>query len=289
MKFLLAFALLIFAGCLKPDATGPAQGIDNPKIEDNELLAGATSSTNWPPVDGGSRPLSIAGTADTNLVLKFIHVFSPVSIAAKVSFFQGGVIPAIDSNPSFSIEFPAADSISIPRTVIERLAEGAVGDVISFTLRIESDTLQCLLLGFSYSMKDKKFTSSPFSAFSGSPFLLTKPIYSISGVADSSLAKFGPSIQGKTGWCFYIPGSPYFWQTRISDTVDIGPVPYGVFPFRLLKIIRPEGSQLKYRLEAYEVKKSLISPESKNFVIQVGKQILSFESSAPISIRSDHP
>jgi hypothetical protein len=287
MKFLLAFALFLLAGCLKPDSTEPGKDVSKPRFEDNELLAGATSTTNWPPVDGGSQPLSISGVADSDLVLKFIHVFSPISIPTRVSFFHGGVIPAIDSIPTFSIDFPAAESISIPRTAFERFAKRGADDTVSFTLRVESDTLQCLLLGFSYSIKDKKFTSSPFSAFSGNP-LLTKPVFSIHGAVDSSLAGSGPYLQGKSEWCFYIPGSPYFWKAGFADTVDIGPVPFGVFPFRLLKIIRPEGNPLKYRLEAYEVEIILISPGSKAYKIQVGERILSFDSEAPISIRSEN-
>jgi hypothetical protein len=290
MKLLSALALIILMGCLKPEsANGPDKTLGAAPIEDNTLLAGATSSTNWPPEDGGTQPISVSGRADSALVLKFRKILEPVSLGGRITVFKGGVIPALDTTPYFTVDFPISDTFAFPLAELSRLRKEGGSDTVSFTLRIESDTLQCLLLGFSYSLKLKQFLNSPFSVFSGKPFLMSENKYFIKGLVDSSIRNSGPYLEGKTEWCFYIPGSPYFWTAGFGDTLQIGPVPFGVFPFRLLKILHPDGNKSKFRLEAYEVKMSLASFNSKTLVVNVGEQILSFESSAPISIRSDNP
>ncbi|MDQ3002151.1 MAG: hypothetical protein M3Y08_12940 [Fibrobacterota bacterium] len=290
MKHLSTLVIILLMGCLKPEkVNGPDRNLGGPVIEDNNLLAGATSSTNWPQEDGGSQPIAVSGRADSVLVLRFRKILDPVNLGGRISVFKGGVIPALESTPYFTVDYPVSDSIAFPLTELTRLQKEAGTDTVSFTLRIESDTLECLLLGFSYSLKLKKFISSPFSVFSGKPFLMSEIKYFIKGVVDSSIRNSGPYLQGKTEWCFYIPGSPYFWKAGFGDTLQIGPVPFGVFPFRLLKVLHPDGNKSKYRLEAYEVKMSLVSYNSKTFLVKVGEQIFSFESTAPISIRSDNP
>jgi hypothetical protein len=293
MRAITVFALLALMGCMKPDPTGPTQSDITSGVEDQNLLAGATSSTNWPTEDGGHVPMEISGKADSILLLVFHDTHTTnEAIAGKVTFYQGGVIPALDPVISKSIDFPKTDSLRITSEAFRGLPSSS-NDTIFFTVAIESDSLRSLITGFAYSIKQRAFIKSPFSVDSTSYPKLVPPRYSFRGVVDSSLLKTGTSIPGIEQWCFYIPGSPYFWKVGFDSILEIGPLPYGKYPFRMMRIRNSEGKLDRNRLEVFEVIVSagLITGPGQHppFYFKVGGKVLSVEVPASLSIRSNPP
>jgi hypothetical protein len=293
MKAAFVLALLAFMGCMKPDATGPAQSYPGSGIEDQNLLAGATSSTNWPTEDGGRVPMEISGSADSVLLLVFHDTHTTTeAISGKVTFYQGGVIPALDPVISHSLEFSKTDSLRISPEAFSGLPS-ASNDTIFFTVAVESDSMRSLMTGFAYSIKQKLFVKSPFSAGSATYPKLVVPRYSFKGLVDTSLINSGPSFPGIDQWCFYIPGSPYFWKAGFDSVLEIGPLPYGKYPFRMMRIRNLEGKLDRNRLEVFEliVSAGLITGPGQHppFYFKVGDKVLSVEVPASLSIRSNFP
>jgi hypothetical protein len=286
------FAILLFAlsGCLKPEsASGPEQN-PNPLIEDPDLRAGATSSTNWPQEDAHPRQLNVGGQADSVLKLFFRDLLTPYKLSGRLTFYRGGAIPALESVATRSLVFSDTDTVLVEASVFSSLArEGR--DTVSFSIRVESDTAQAFCYGFTYSIKQKAFLSSPFSSASARSASVTNPRYYFRGKADTSLLSYGPSDHGKSEWCFYIPGSPYFWKVKIGDSLEIGPLPSGTYPIRLIRIIKPDASLNKSLLELYEVELFKTQIDSAHHeveqIIRVGKKILSSEVPSSFSIRSE--
>jgi hypothetical protein len=274
---------------MQPDPTGPGPVGNDTPIQDLDLRAGASSSTNWPSEDAGSIHLGVQGRADSNLTLYFRALFTPEKLSGRVSIFKAGVIPAIDSVPSKTMPFENVDSLTIPYELFEAI-DRTGSDTVAFSIRVEIDTAQCLMLDFHYSRKQKNFIKSPFSLISGVSYPLLMPKYSFKGEVDSTILKMGAFAEGKTDWCFYIPGSPYYWKTRMDSVVEIGPVPSGTFPIRLLRLAHPDGDTKKNQLEAYEVILKKVDPDSAHnfktsYVLILGERRLTTTAPSSFSIR----
>jgi hypothetical protein len=288
MKILLAYVLLLMAGCMKPDPTGPEQTDAKSGIEDQNLLAGATSSTNWPQEDAGSKKIIAKGEVDTGIVIRFTDTAkTPMKMTGSLSIYQAGLISAIDIPESTTISFSDLDHISIPSKAITGLVS-AHQDTILFSILIKSDTLQCLLAGFVYSIEHKKFLKSPFSGITTYSYPFSVSRYMIRGIPDSSLPTVTFSASGKTGWCFYIPGSPFFFNVKLDSAIRIGPVPQGNYPIRLLKLSSLDGVPGSSQLDVFEVK-LVFSGKNRDFpyAVSVGDRIFSQTVKSSVSIRSD--
>ncbi len=290
MNRVLAFSILVLFGCLKPDTTGPGQSAGDNKIEDKTHLAGATSSTNWPQEDAGGLHLGVQGRTDSNLTLYFRELFAPRTLTGKVSVFLGGTIPALDTIPVRRLTFSDQDSVIIPASLF--LSLGAMDkDTLLLSIRVELDTAQCLLLGFTYSRKDKIFMGSPFSLVSGVSYPLLNPKYSMKGKVDSLSLNSSFPVSINTEWCFYIPGTPYFWKAGIDSILEIGPLPFGEYPIRLLRLMHPDGKASKEQVEIFEMNLGQVIVSGQNSMPEwkLGEKILSSSIDGSISIRSNNP
>ncbi len=293
MKKLFAPMLFLLFGCMQPAGNDASLSTQDTGIQDPDLLAGASSSTNWPSEDAGdSTRLSIAGRADSILVLHFSNYRISERISGRVSLFPEGRIPALDSIPVLSFPFQNADSMVFLPEQFSRMQKGN-SDSVLFTLRIETDTAQCLMIGFHYSRSRKTFLNSPFSRHPDTFFPLLRPKYSYKGMVDSSLFNFGGYSEGKMEWCFYIPGSPYFWKIGFDSIVEIGPIPGGTYPLRLLRISHPDGDTKRNQLEVYEVliEPSAVMPGQNTRLptLSLGERLFTSPSAASLSIRSGTP
>lgn len=285
IKWALAALLFTATGCLQPDPAGP--GSETTPVDDGNQLAGATSSTNWPQEDAGFHPTGFNGRADSELVLEFVDFDeNPVPVSGNITFYEAGPIPAFDSVKSLTLSFPAADTLRIhPESFLPLFPVGK--DSVRFSIRVDADSVKSLVVGFTYSTRQRKFLESPFSANPHISIPLSDPKYFLDGKADSTLMNLGASIPGKERWCFYIPGSPFFWNVGIDSLVHIGPLPKGIYPFRFLRILPKDGPSGLSRLEIREVELSQVSPHIGNpfFVVKAGALLQSSDIPASLTIR----
>ncbi len=292
MKLALIFLFLAVTGCMQPDTAGP-NGSVTPEagVEDMDLLAGATSSTNWPPEDAPILPKWVRGSADSDLVVGFFDESgAPLTASGRLILYKAGVIPAFQAPETTEVAFENAGSQKIPGALLRQWV-GNGADTIFFSVRVEIDTVESFLGGFLYSVKRKKFISSPFSGKPDYSFNFANRRFAIHGIADTSLLELGFSMQGKTTLCFYIPGSPFFFKMIPDSILTIGPIPIGDFPVRLLRIIATEGQSQQKQLEVYEVKVSSFNVDATHTVpykvISCGKKIFTSSLKASDSVRVD--
>ena len=243
---------LLGIGCMLQDGPGKG-GVESSQVKDENLLAGATSSTNWPAGEDGSvEKILLEGVSDSDIHLEFKkQTGESVSLSGDLILYRAGTIPLIESPDSILIHFETTNTITLKSKVFLDRWKGS-DDSVQFSLLVKSDTLQWLLVEFVYNRKSATFQKTPFSI--NSLRYASTPRYSVHGWIDSSLSKLGFSITGKSEWCFYIPGSPFFWKTKPDTAIDLGPLPRGDFPFRLLRITQASDASGKNLLEVYEVK-----------------------------------
>jgi hypothetical protein len=277
---------LALSGCLQTDPAGKGPDEREPTgIQDAGQLAGATSSTNWPTDDGGRIAWTVRGVADTAISLRFTGsdgAFCPAT--GTFTLYEFGPIPALDSVRSLAIPFSSMDTVRLsPEAFLPLFPNGE--DTLRFSLNITTDTSQCLLVGFVYSVKEGRFLSSPLP--SRPSFRMRNAGFSFRGEADTSLSKIGPSFAGKNQWCFYIPGSPYFWMVDPDSVLEIGPLPLGSYPLRLLRIIPEENRSDRSRMEiiAMQFVKVSALPGAKAFRFQAGETLQSIDVPADLSLR----
>lgn len=288
MKLLIAFAFLILIGCVKPvSIAGGAPEETESGIVDTDLLAGATSSTNWPAEDVFPNRISVLGRADSQLVIRFYEIIGPIKVSGRITLFKGGVIPVLDSVPLTTFLFSDQDTLLIPESAFMPLREKD-SDTVRFSLKIETDTSECFFLGFAYSIRQNAFITSPFSILSLSSAILTKSHYSFKGRVDSALGLLGPSFAGKSEWCFYIPGTPFFWKAdrvKSGEILEVGQLPTGSYPLRLIRVLAQEANQRMNLLEVYSIKVTVDSTTIPwNYVMGLGNRILAHEISNANSI-----
>ena len=87
------------------------------------------------------------GKADSQVVIHFKKFMPPFQVTGKITLFQGGIVPVLDSVPSTSFEFTERDTVFIPESVFLPLGNAGM-DTVRFSLKIESDAQACLFLGF---------------------------------------------------------------------------------------------------------------------------------------------
>lgn len=293
MKYLIVIACFALGGCLSTDVTEPGQSNDAGVIQDQNLLAGATSSTNWPQEDGGRRRLAIKGKSQSGLTLYFKDT---TGVAQKMTgimrIYPAESIPAFASVKSVEVQIRDQDSLVLSSGFL-RDNLSSTKDTVAFSLFFEIDSLQSLLTGFVYSKAAKDFLKSPFSMDPDFSSLIVHPHYSIHVVPDSGLPTVKDPVTGKMVMCFYIPGSPFFFKADRDTAIDIGPLPIGKYPIRIIRITEKAGETKTNLLEVFE---ALITPSPIDAVnhyhhdnIKTGKKLFEAEYGNSISIRSDNP
>jgi hypothetical protein len=272
-------------GCMTADPADP--GSAGPaSAPDRDQLAGATSSTNWPQEDAGSKVMQARVELDSQFRIAFFDTSGDsLSLSGIATIFTGKGIPVFHAPDSTRVSFRNATGISIPASSLPGIG-GAEADSLVFSIRIQADSLQTLMTGFLYSKSQGKFIDFKSPGFSRS-FRISKRGYRVRAVPDTSLPLTRlPNASGKA-WCLYIPASPYYFLLDSARIVEIGPLPDGSYPLRLLQIGEPEGAEGAVRIRVYEVLigTSRTNPEW-NISLELGQKIDEFVTISSISIRS---
>jgi hypothetical protein len=277
-------AALAVAGCLQsePTAGGTTSGSG---IQDPGLLAGATSSTNWPQEDAGFHHIEISGTVDSTLTLAFMQklettgMAKTVRLSGTVTVYRCGYIPVFDSVPSIRLKLAMTDTFRISSDQLNPLFPKDM-DTLRFMLEFRTDSTMALAPGFFYSRKQGKFVDGS-SIFSDQASLqLTDPHYKFAGFPDSAFSASLADTTENIDFYYYIPGSPYFWRHSFAgDTLLIGPTVSGSFPLRCVKITTHAGPKTDYSVEIFPL--SLVK-ETVNDSIHHFEQIKMFELGSPV-------
>lgn len=280
---------LAMAGCLQTDPSG--KGGDpsgNPDIRDRDLLAGATSSTNWPPDDAHVR-VAVNGTADSALTLRFHWLTERPKLSGRLRIFRVGPIPALDSVPELSVPFEDAESLFIGSDRLMAFLGRDTG-APRFALRIETDSGNCHFFGFEYSPGQRRFLHSPLSILATSSAVMYPDSSYLTGVLEPNLRKSASGGNGIPGLYFYIPGSPFFWKAGPDSTIGLGPLPKGGYPVRILRISDSETAQGTNRLETFAAIFTPVGedPDTRRpvFSVSAGEKLESVEYKGSILLRA---
>lgn len=293
MRNLLALLLLslsIFVGCMKPDATNPSTEDPVQVPEDQELRAGASSSTNWP-VKFGDPSISIAVAAGSDFILRFSNTSGtgsdsarvPAKLTGKLSVCKSGTIPVLDSLRTASVGFFESDSVGLAAALLDSLFESS-RDTLLFNVHIKTDSLETWAFGFGYSRKSKQFFKALLSIETENSLFLKSTLDTIQGVLDTSGGLPKSALNGKSIFCFYIPGTPFFWKPT-TDSLVLGPIPDGNYPLRLLRVTYAGEKDSGTEMEAYEVGCSKLAPDSFLYRIKPGAAILNYRAHTTVSLR----
>ncbi len=277
---ILSLFILLFNGCLRIDSTSSLTGNQSSTdIQDQELTAGASSTTNWPPQLGGL-PIFVATNLKERLDLVFLEPSNssvgllqlPIHLSGKIILFKDGGIPALNTPKVVSISFVKRDTVNIPFSSLDSLLEKRI-DTLIFNLDIQTDSGHVWILGLGYDRPSHSFFKTPFSTETGNQAFLQKPDFNFKGTLDSSGGLSKSTLVGASTFYFYIPGTPYFWKQE-ADTLQLGPIPNGNYPLRLLRITtNSDGTQTEICL--FEVHGQKIKSNDINYIFKIGGKILS--------------
>lgn len=293
----LIFASSLLVGCMtseSPETMDPDP--EGERISEPSMLAGSTSSTNWPVELGHDVRVSVMGSANSRLVLHFRKAkafssgYDTVAISGMIQIFDGSSIPAV-SPPDFKeLRFESVDSVEIPIPLMNSLHPRGQ-DTVSVSMLLLVDSLRCFIPGVVYRRSTAEYIRSPFDENDPNAFTLSFPKYRFEGMLDtvgsSRLLSSGSKIQ----LSFYIPGSPYYWRPESFESLSLGPLSEGPFPLRLLLAV-PEGSGT--RVEIHEVIATKRIPgingqPTKPPMLRIGTLIHSRAMVAPVTLRSAGP
>ncbi len=288
MRLLIVFIVVSLMGCLQADRANGPQNIETTNIRDQNLLAGATSSTNWPQEDVGSKRALVVVKFDSTLTMDFTDTTDiPIPLSGTLSIYLGGTIPAIDKPDSMKLNLGNRNSIVLSEN--EFKSELAAGkDTVLFSVLIRSDSMECLITGLMYSKGAHLFSRHPGGTLARFTYPISIPKYGFKAVPGDSLPKTVVSKAGKTGWCFYIPGSPYFFLPEVADIITVGPLPQGTYPIRLLVISEDIGNPKLQTLTIYEVK-LVFSRKNPQWptAVEIGEKISESTLKSSVSLRFD--
>jgi hypothetical protein len=292
---MLLFAIMTFAmtGCLKTDPTGSQPDTQEPALEDNDLRAGSSSSTNWPTKSGdpdSSDQITVNVSVDSTMKIFFTYPLTvsielgsstlnqqppPAKVAGEMSFSKFGVIPVFSAPQSISEKFGETDTIRVSPALLDSLVEKN-RDTLYFNIQISSDTLHAWLFGLGYIKSSKRFFRTITAATPVNSTALKPTGKFFEGRFDSADGLFQPYPTGTTKVYFYVPGTDFFWKAR-PDSGVYGPIPDGVYPLRLLRVTSGGASSGDTEVDVFEVN-SISRPDStKNYsnVFLLGAQVLS--------------
>jgi hypothetical protein len=291
-------AVILAFGCLKPESTGPGTDSGQTPIGDDNRLASATSSTNWPPEDEGTQPIQVFGTADSVLSLSFMQALDtgrepvPVRRAATILVYRSGYNPVFDSVPTLRFDFPASDTCKIKPEDLNPLIPMDM-DTLRFSVEVRTDTARGLFPGFTYSKKERKFLKSPYPFNTPGTNNLISPHYDFAGIPDSGFKSFQSDTSGNAKFYYYIPGSPYFWlQSLRNDSLYIGPTIYGRFPLRCVKVVSQSEPKAVFTIDVYalslakEMVNDSLHHSEPTDVFRLGERILHTQGEGNPPIRS---
>lgn len=287
--FALSAVSLLLGACLQtdPGAPTPDNTTVTPPVDDGRS-AGATSSTNWPTDFGDPRVITISGKADADLhihIKEFLTVppFGnlPLKANGKISFFKAGVIPALEASLPTVVSFQEEDTIVIGKEFLDSLFPLA-GDTLNFNAHIRVDTVEAFIIGFSYSKREGKFLQSPISENTGTPVFLKHPRFYYKGNLKVDPSQLPPAT-GSFEYCFYIPGTPVFIKTAADGHFEIGPMPFGNYPLRLMRLVHLDSQPRETLVEAWELK---VDEKFFDSSVTVGAKVISVKTQGILNLRN---
>jgi hypothetical protein len=253
----MAFGLALL-GCLQTEPTGK-EAQESTDIQDPDLVAGATSSTNWPAEDAGPHPVEVFGTADSILTFAFKQSPDsggpalPIGFQGSVRLYRAGTIPVLDSVPTVSYPISRTASFQIAEEHLRPLISGEM-DTLRFTVEFRSDSIRGLLPGFVYSLSRHEFLAWPPSINTEASVPLLDPHYRFAGVPDSAFQRVLSDTAGHPRFYYYITGSPYFWRHALTgDSLYIGPTVKARLPLRCVKVTSHAGTEKSFTIEVYSL------------------------------------
>jgi hypothetical protein len=290
----------LLSACLKPDAVGGSPQVEEPaEVLEPILLAGATSSTNWPEEPKHRTSVTVMGRADSVITLVFARAreqsegYDRVSLSGTLTLFDGSTIPALDTVPSATMDFADVDSVVIPVDLIHSLpAHGR--DTLGFGILLKVDTTQCFIGGFLHRKSTGKIIHSIFPENPPSAFQLLAPRHGYSAEVDTAGVThlFPPSPSAEMS--FYIPGSPFYWRPEPFGSITLGPLSEGPYPLRLILASPASGDSSATHVAIFEVSVRKLQPgingqPSKPPAFIIGRELASTVVSGRLRLRPASP
>jgi hypothetical protein len=290
--------LLAVAGCLQSDPGADGGSASGSGIQDPDLLAGATSSTNWPQEDVGFHPIQIFGTVDSTLVFAFKQkletgdLFRTVQVSGTVRLYRAGYIPVFDSVPFIQLNLAMTDTFRISADDLNPLFPKDM-DTLRFTVEFRSDTALAIAPGFAYSRKLGKFVELPSAPSEQYSIFMVNPHYKVAGFPDSAFQAELSDSSGDVSFYYYIPGAPYFWRHSMSgDSLYIGPTVKGNFPLRCVRILSHVDPNTGFTVDVFPLSsvKEIVNDSLHHSVsiqrLKLGSPILRISRQGTLPIRS---
>jgi hypothetical protein len=283
---LLAAALACLAACVQTDPGSPAPS-GGSGLEDKGRVAGSTSSTNWPTEHGQPRVVKVRGRLDSVQTLVFFEFQNrppvigdlPVKLSGVLRFYPAGVIPALTTPRFTELAFAGADTLRIPGAALDSLVPEA-SDSLAFNIHIIADSLECWLLGFTYSGKTGRVSRSPLPDSSATPVFFKAPTYYYRGNLKVDTNRISP-VAGESEFCFYIPGTPIFGKVKPDSSILLGPMPKGMYPLRLMRVTHLATEPPKTQVEAWEVQAGI----EIDGTLVPGQQVFSVRTEGVLNLR----
>lgn len=235
---------LTVLGCMAVDP----RPTSSPGIEDVERSAGASSATNFPPPHAGT-DFHIKWEKGSELNLFFRQNGWSAKVTGNLTFYQFGGIPALTRPNSWKLEIRDTDTLRIDSSVINHL--GDKRDTVGFNILVEVEGYQAYLLGFAYLRRERNFTGNAYYENLEDFPLDTLTYYRASIGNAASLPP--PPGNGESQLSFYIPGTPAFWKVDAEVVMNLGPLPRGNYPLRLMRITVLEKGKPECEVEIFKV------------------------------------
>ncbi len=278
---------LFVLGCMAPDTSLPgSDSKTDSKVEDQDLLAGASSRTTWPPDLAGDTTIQVNWQSGKELKFLFSFLdsnFQAVSfkISGTITVFNSSSIPALDSVPQMTFPLQDLDTWTFSTSSLTSLmTQGR--DSLNFNVLIVSPQWgKSFLMGFKYSKSSGQFINPATSLTPENSNFLDRTERFYQGKCNAEKIVTQPTTLKNPALSFYIPGSPYYWPVNL-DSLRLGPLPQGHYPLRLLRISQYSTGEPGSEVEIYEVV-GLDQMQPKGF--EVGKQILSMRTEITLSMR----
>lgn len=294
-KILLLSACLAFlAGCLGDGSIGaPGAGGDQ-GLNDDDLRAGATSTTNWPP-ELGSRAIGIGSLADSVLTIAFRiqgeaasdTLPSPVRLSGRASLYKAGIISALEAPRFAFLDFRDADTLRIRASSAASLLDPGE-DTLFFNVRIETDSLGAWAFGYGYLRITGRFFQTAVSKQAENSIHLRGTDAVFAGRLDTAGAFPESAASGESILLLCIPGT-HFHRRLLDDSIEAGPLPRGEYPLRFLRVTRSTSGVPETTLEIFVAAMTRMNAESNFFRFRPGELIRSHRLRGEVMLRSEPP
>jgi hypothetical protein len=87
---------------------------------------------------------------------------------------------------------------------------------------------------------------------------------------------------GNSEFCFYIPGTPVFEPVQADSHFNIGPLPFGEYPLRLLRLTRFAGNPGETLVEVWEAP---IDKVDSGFTLTPRAKVFSARTQGSLNLR----